>query len=58
MDHLLTSEIVKICDLNFDFVELGIEGPEGNPDIINNRSDEILKFLDRFKQKPIPHKGY
>jgi hypothetical protein len=29
------SEISKIYDLSFDYVEIGIEGPEGNPDIIN-----------------------
>src|SRR5919202_5179409 len=54
----ITSEINKIYDLNFDYVEIGIEGPEGNPDIINKRKDEILKLLEQFKQKPIAHTAY
>jgi hypothetical protein len=27
----ILNEINKIYDLNFDYAELGIEGPEGNP---------------------------
>ncbi len=26
-------------------MEIGIEGPEGNPDIINKKRDEIVKLL-------------
>ena len=56
----LISEISKIYDLNFDYVEIGIEGPEGNPDIINkkNNKDVIKKLLERFKQEPIAHTAY
>jgi hypothetical protein len=36
--HELISEISKIYDLSFDYVEIGIEGPEGNPDIINQET--------------------
>jgi sugar phosphate isomerase/epimerase len=54
----LISEISKIHDLNFDYAEVGIESPEGNPDIINKRKDEILKLLEAFKQKPIGHTAY
>ncbi len=56
----LISEISKIYDLNFDYVEIGIEGPEGNPDIINKKKnkDVIKKLLERFKQKPIAHTAY
>jgi hypothetical protein len=49
----IISEISKMYDLNFEYVEKGIEGPEGNPDIINKKKDEIIKLLERFKQKPI-----
>jgi hypothetical protein len=28
----IISEISKIYDLSFDYVEIGIEGSEGNPD--------------------------
>ena len=31
----ILSDISNIYDLNFDYAELGIEGPEGNPQIIN-----------------------
>ncbi|MFL6401604.1 MAG: sugar phosphate isomerase/epimerase family protein [Nitrososphaeraceae archaeon] len=56
-NHII-SEISKIYDLNFEYVEIGIEGPEGNPDIINKRKDEIVKLLGRFKQNPIGHTAY
>jgi hypothetical protein len=52
----IISEIGKIHEMNFDYVEISIEGPEGNPDIINKkRKDEIVKLLERFKQKTIAH---
>src|SRR5919198_4785508 len=54
----IISEISKIYDLNFDYVEIGIEGPEGNPDIIKKKNDEIIKLLEQFKQKPIAHTAY
>jgi hypothetical protein len=40
----IISEINKTYDLNFDYVEIGIEGPEGNPDIINKRRNDIVKL--------------
>ena len=54
----ILGEISKIYELNFEYVEIGIEGPEGNPDIINKKKDEIVKLLQRFKQKPIGHTAY
>jgi hypothetical protein len=54
----IISEIAKIYELNFDYAEIGIEGPEGNPDMINKKKDEIVKLLQRFKQKPIGHTPY
>jgi sugar phosphate isomerase/epimerase len=54
----IISEISKIYDLNFEYVEIGIEGPEGNPGIINKRKDEIAKLLEKFRQKPIGHTAY
>ena len=54
----ILSEISKIYELNFEYAEIGIEGPEGNPDIINKKKDEIVKLLERFKQKPICHTAY
>jgi sugar phosphate isomerase/epimerase len=54
----ILSEISKIYDLNFDYAELGIEGPEGNPQIINKKKNEIARLLQKFKQKPIGHTAY
>jgi sugar phosphate isomerase/epimerase len=54
----IINEISKIYDLNFDYAEIGIEGSEGNPEIINKRKDEIAKLLGRFRQKPIGHTAY
>jgi sugar phosphate isomerase/epimerase len=54
----ILSEISKIYDLNFDYAELGIEGPEGNPQIINKKKNEISKLLQKFKQKHIGHTAY
>jgi sugar phosphate isomerase/epimerase len=54
----IISEIAKIYELNFDYAEIGIEGPEGNPDIINKKKHEIVELLQRFKQKPIGHTAY
>jgi hypothetical protein len=41
----IISEINKIYELNFDYTEIGIEGPEGNPDIINKKG-KIVKLLE------------
>jgi sugar phosphate isomerase/epimerase len=54
----IISEISKIYELNFEYAEIGIEGPGGNPDIINKKKDEIVKLLERFKQKPVGHTAY
>jgi sugar phosphate isomerase/epimerase len=54
----MISEIIKVYELNFEYVEIGIEGPEGNPDLINKNKHEMLKHLQRFKQKPIAHTAY
>jgi sugar phosphate isomerase/epimerase len=54
----MISEIIKIYELNFEYVEIGIEGPQGNPDIIDKTKDEIVRLLQKFKQKPIAHTAY
>jgi sugar phosphate isomerase/epimerase len=54
----ILSEISKIYELDFEYAEIGIEGPEGNPEIINKRKDEIVKLLQVFKQKPVGHTAY
>ena len=37
---------------------MGIEGPEGNPQIINEKKNEITRLLEKFKQMPICHTAY
>ena len=54
----IISEISKIYELNFEYAEIGIEGPEGNPDVIDKKRDEIVKLLQGFRQKPIGHTAY
>ena len=40
----ILDEITKAYELDFDYVEIGIEGPEGNPLIIEKKRNEILKL--------------
>jgi sugar phosphate isomerase/epimerase len=54
----ILDEIDNIHDLDFDYVEVGIEGPEGNPVIIEKKRNEILNLLRKFKGKPIGHTAY
>ena len=42
----IISETSRIYELNFDYVEIGIEGPEGNPEIISKKKHEIIKLLE------------
>ena len=45
----ILSEITKIYDLGFDYVEIGIEGPEGNPHIINKKRKEIVNLIQKIQ---------
>jgi hypothetical protein len=54
----ILSEISKIYDRNFDYAELGIEGPEDNPQIINKKKNEITRLLQKFKHRPIGHTAH
>ena len=47
----IISEISKIYELNFDYAEIGIEGPEGNPDMINKKKDENSKTASEIQAK-------
>jgi sugar phosphate isomerase/epimerase len=44
--------------LNFDYVEVGIEGPEGNPCIIVENINEVMKLLLKFDDKPVGHTAH
>jgi sugar phosphate isomerase/epimerase len=48
----MINEIKEIHRLNFYYVEVGIEGPEGNPYIIVDNMNEITKLLLKFDDKP------
>src|SRR4029079_3748888 len=54
----ILSEITKIYDLGFDYVEIGIEGPEGDPHIINKKQKEIVNLVQKFKHTSIAHTAY
>ena len=54
----ILAEINKIYELGFDFVEIAIEGPEGNPKLIDKNKSEIIKLIQKFNQKPIGHTAY
>src|ERR671916_439167 len=54
----ILDEITDIHDLDFEYVEVGIEGPEGNPLIIEKKKNDILNLLQKFKGKPIGHTAY
>ena len=41
----ILAEINKIYQLGFDFVEIAIEGPEGNPKLIDKNKNEITKLI-------------
>jgi sugar phosphate isomerase/epimerase len=54
----ILAEINKIYELGVDFVEIAIEGPEGNPKLIDKNKSEIIKLIQKFNQKPIGHTAY
>jgi sugar phosphate isomerase/epimerase len=54
----ILSELDKSYTLDFEYAEVCIEGPEGNPTIINKKKNEIAKRLQKFKEKPIGHTAH
>ncbi len=48
-------EIREIVSLNFDFVEVGIEEPEGAPKIIADRAGKINKLIKKHKMFALGH---
>ena len=46
----ILGEIDKAHQFGFDFVEIALEGPEGNPKIIDKNKSEIIKILRKFNQ--------
>ena len=54
----ILSEITKIHDLGFDYVEIAVEGPEGNPQVIKKKRNEIVNLIQKFRHKAIAHTAY
>ena len=54
----ILSEITKIHDLGFDYVEIAMEGPEGNPQVIKKKRNEIVNLIQKFRHKAIAHTAY
>lgn len=49
----ILDEITKANELDFEYVEIGIEGPEGNPLIIEKKKNEILKLLRNLNENQL-----
>ncbi|MBI2542655.1 MAG: sugar phosphate isomerase/epimerase [Candidatus Aenigmarchaeota archaeon] len=54
----IIEELKLISKLEFDYAEVGIELPEGSPEILLRRKKRILKLLDSFKSEPIAHTAW
>jgi len=54
----ILNEIRDIRSLGFDFVEIGIEGPQGKPDILIEKRDRILNLVNKFNTFAIGHSSY
>jgi sugar phosphate isomerase/epimerase len=55
----ILKEITDIYDLGFDYVEIGIEVPEGNRQVLINNKLQILNLLKKFKvQSTIGHTAH
>ena len=51
-------EIRTTHKLGFDFVEIGIEGPAGKPEIIMKKKKQILKLLKKYKMFALGHTSW
>lgn len=54
----ILEEITAIKKLESDYVELGIELPEGTPEIILKNKQKILKLFQKFDSKPLAHTAW
>lgn len=54
----ILKEIENIARLGFDFVEIGIEGPEGKPEILLEKKKDILNLLRKHKIFAIGHTSW
>ncbi len=54
----ILKEIKTIARLGFDYVEIGIEGPEGKPELLLEKRDEILGLLKKNNLFAIGHTSW
>lgn len=54
----IVKEVGKASRIGFDFVELGMEIPEGHHDILRKKRRGILNALKTFKYPPVAHSAY
>jgi sugar phosphate isomerase/epimerase len=54
----IVKEIRKASRMGFDYVELGMEIPEGHPDILRKRRRAIIGALKAFRHPPVGHTAY
>lgn len=54
----ITEEIRRIGKGGFDYAEIGIEGPEGMPDILIKKKEKILKHLKKKDMFAIGHTAW
>lgn len=54
----IVREIRSAKRMGFDFVELGLEIPEGSADALRRKREAILKVLASFSHPPIAHTAY
>jgi sugar phosphate isomerase/epimerase len=54
----LISDISAISRLDFDFVELGIEGPTGDLRLVEKKKDKIKQLLKNFNTAAITHTSW
>lgn len=51
----ILKEIETIARLEFDFVEIGIEWPEGEPEVLLRKRDQILRLLNQYNLFAVGH---
>ncbi len=54
----IIEEIKLILKLGFDYVEVGIELPEGAPEIISINKDKISKLIEKFNYPALAHTAW
>jgi sugar phosphate isomerase/epimerase len=54
----ILDEIRTTHDLGFDYIEIGIEGPAGTPEIILKKKKQILILLKKYKMFALGHTSW